>query len=242
MMHSLIGTLNSQKAAAAGGGGGFDSYVKSLLHFSGALGAQVFVDETGKTWTAYGSASTDTTQKKFGVSSGYFPGSGCYIDTPAHTDFNVGSGKFTFDLWVRRANTGGTPTVFAKAGPGLTGTISMRLYFDNANKPRMTVCDAASNSYTTAAGATAVVDDGVFHHIAAVKGETLMTLYLDGIGQGSVDMTGVTVYSSAYKFAIGRYGEYNGSYFYGWVDEFRFSNGIDRWTDDFIPWAQEYAA
>jgi len=35
----------------------------------------------------------------------YFDGTGDYLSIPVSNDFNFGSGDFTIDLWVRRAES-----------------------------------------------------------------------------------------------------------------------------------------
>ena len=67
-----------------------DANTKSLLHFDGANNSTTFTDETGKTWTAHGNAKISTAQYKFPTGSGLFDGTGDYIDTPDHADFNFG--------------------------------------------------------------------------------------------------------------------------------------------------------
>jgi hypothetical protein len=78
----------------------------SLLHMNGANGGTVFTDESGKVWTARGSAVTNTTTKKFGTAAyqaldnlNFL----AWIDTPAHADFNFGSGDFTIAIQAYNA-------------------------------------------------------------------------------------------------------------------------------------------
>ena len=78
-----------------------DSYTKALLHFNGSDTSTTFTDESGKTWTGAVTAQLDTAQKKFGTASLLLDGDSDYISTPDHADFDVGSGDFTIDFWVR---------------------------------------------------------------------------------------------------------------------------------------------
>lgn len=78
-----------------------DSYTKALLHFNGIDTSTTFRDESGKTWTGGGTAQLDTAQKKLGTASLLLDGNSDYISTPDHADFDVGSGDFTIDFWVR---------------------------------------------------------------------------------------------------------------------------------------------
>ena len=219
---------------------GIDAYVMAMLHFNGTDASTTFTDETGKTWTRQGNAQIDTARKKFGTASGLFDGTGDYIDTPDSADFDVGSGDFTVDFWLQRGALGAL-TVFGQGNSSLAAaSTSMRCRF--ASDIPVFAVSSGGTAYTTSAGATAITADSAWHHIAVVRYGNTLTLYLDGVAQGTADVTGVTVNNSSNKFAIGRPGEYNGYYFKGWIDEFRFSKGIARWTTNFTPPTSEYTA
>jgi len=228
--------------SAAGGSGGIDSYVKAMLHFNGANGSTTFTDETGRTWTAR-PAVLDANDKKFGTAAGFFQASsGYYIDTPDSADFDVGSGDFTVDFWARRSSANAPHFMCGQcATGGSTSTMSISMLFDSDNKP-YTYIGSGGSVLSTSAGTTTVTADSIFHHTAFVRYGNIGTMYLDGVAQGVIGLTGVTVNNSSYKFAIGRRGEDNSYYFNGWIDEFRFSKGIARWTADFTPPTMEYAA
>jgi hypothetical protein len=72
-----------------------------------------------------------------------------------------------------------------------------------------------------------------------VRNGNTLYLFLDGVSQGTRDVTGVTVNNSFQKMVIGRMGGYP-QYTNGWIDEFRFSKGIARWTSNFTPPVSEY--
>jgi len=216
-----------------------DANVSAMLHMDGADASTTFTDETGKTWTANGNAQIDTAQQKFGTASGLFDGTGDYIDTPDHADFDIGSGDFTIDFWVRR-NAVGLHRICGQGDNLATATtISWAMYF-NAGTNTLTggfnvvaVTKAATSTGTVTA-------DGIWHHIAMVRYGNTMTLYIDGTADGTVDVTGATANNSAYKPTIGRLGELAGQNYNGWIDEFRFSKGIARWTANFTPPTKAY--
>ena len=186
-----------------------------------------------KIMTAYGNAQIDTAQKVFGTASGFFGGTG-WIDTPDSEDFNFGNGNFTIDFWLRRSATG-YQQLLGQAGPEISAhsvaSLNMRLNTDNTlgfyvysgNNPHGT-----NTSYV-------ISDTTTWHHIALVRNGGALTLYGNGEAQHTEDVTGVTINNSPYKFAIGRTGEYTLTPFVGWIDEFRLSMGIARWTEDFTP-------
>src|SRR5262249_33755527 len=70
-------------------------YTKVLPDCDGGYGSTTFGDSnaggSAHIWTAGGNAQIDTADFKFGGASGLFDGSGDYVTTPAHADFQLGS-------------------------------------------------------------------------------------------------------------------------------------------------------
>jgi hypothetical protein len=83
-----------------------DSNTKALIHSNTTDGSTTFADAMGTHSPAVGAAdvSHDTAQKKWGSSSILFDGDSGYLTIPDHADWDMGSGKFTIDFWVRIAN------------------------------------------------------------------------------------------------------------------------------------------
>lgn len=209
-----------------------DSNTVSLLHFDGTDASTVLIDESGKTWTRAGDAQIDTAQYKFGGSSGLFDGTGDYWDTPDSADFDVGSGDFTIDCWIKRAAVGAEHRIAGQMDATPTNTtIATFIYVLNTN----VLAGGIYTSSTAKSCASVGTIDTNWHHVAMVRNGNTIKLYIDGTNDGSVDVTGVTVNNSAAKFAVGRHGEYNTNLFNGWIDEFRFTKGLARWTTNFIP-------
>ncbi len=211
-----------------------DSYTKVLLHMDGVDGSTTFTDESGKTWTANGNAQIDTAQKKFGTASLLLDGTGDYIDTPDHADFDVGSGNFTVDLWVRRNANGFQRITGQMDSASNISTISWYLQFDPSNHLQGGIYSGSTEYGATSTGT--VTADSTWHHTALVRNGNTITLYIDGTADGTVGVTGITANNSAYRAALGSLGEETAAFkFNGWIDEFRFSKGIARWTGNFTP-------
>lgn len=212
---------------------GPDSFTKVLLHLDGANASTVITDEIlGKTWTANGGAKISTAQSKFGGASVLFNGSTDWIDTPDHADFALGSGNFTFDFWIRRAAINSLQNIFGQNDSSLsTAALSIMCWVGSNNK---VVIDfyGTSNKELTSVG---LISDTNWHHTAIVRNGNTLFLYLDGIQDSSIDVTGLTANDSSNKFAVGRAGEYTSTPFNGYIDEFRFSKGVARWTTNFTP-------
>ena len=216
-----------------------DQYVKALLHMNGADGSTTFTDETGRTWTANGSAQIDTAQYKFGGASGYFDGAGDYLDTPDSADFDVGSSDFTVDCWVYR-NTDGSRQVICGQVDSTGGNANISFFLEMTASDTLHGAIASGTTLYEATSTGTITADSTWHHVAFVRDGNTLRLFIDGTADGTADVTGVTANDSAYKMAIGRLGEYDGIYWNGWIDEFRFSNGIARWTTNFTPPTSEY--
>lgn len=213
-----------------------DAYTKSLLHFNGADGSTTFTDESGKTWARGGDAQIDTAQYKFGGASGLFDGTGDYIETADHDDWNIGSGDFTADCWIRpAADNQDYKCLFGQAeASGLDTTKSWLIWLRDDESVEGLIASGGTLYYAKTAASTYAANTWL--HLALVRYGNSLTLYANGVAGTTVaDVTGVSATNSAGKLSLGRMGEYNGTYYNGWIDEFRFSKGIARWTANFTP-------
>jgi Concanavalin A-like lectin/glucanases superfamily len=210
---------------------GNDQFTKIMLHCDGVNSGTSFPDDNvgggAHTWTAHG-ASTTTASQEFGTASLNAGASAGYIDTPDSADYTL-SGDFTFDFWFNRQGGDGTTrfafgqansalSSFAVVG-GLSG--ANKLFFE-------------WNTTATAVLGTTVITTTGWHHFAAVRSGTSMLLFLDGTLEASV-VTGVAINDSADNFSVGRAGAFASNVWNGFIDEFRLSVGIARWTANFTP-------
>jgi hypothetical protein len=209
----------------------YDSFTKSLLHFNGN-----YVDEIGKIWTP--NASVLSATSKFGSGSVQFNGSS-WIDTPDHADFTLGSGDFTVDFGIYRSTTGTIQRICGQMDSANTAAqIAWQIYIDSGNAVTFQVRPGGSAYEVVATGL--VLGASTWYHIAGVKEGTNIKLYVDGVLKGTTAVPTTAISDSTAKVAIGRCGEYATEYYNGYVDEFRFSKGIARWTADFTPPTAEY--
>lgn len=228
----------------------FDSYTKSLLHFDGTDAATTFTDETGKVWTAAADAQIDTAQKKFGTASGLFDGTGDYISTPDHADWNFGTGDFAIDLWVRfnalPTKAGGTNYVMPLVGQVTDasngwffiiwtqngGDYTLRFYSESGGVA------VYSHNIAFASAATAT-----WYHFVVSRASGVSYIFVDGTLLSSVAASG-TLPDLASDVQVGTAAAMFTSTiqnFNGWIDELRISKGIARWTADFTPPGYAYS-
>ena len=214
--------------------GGIDAYTKLMLHCDGADESQTFTDNSfvPKTMTAGGNAQIDTAQKVFGTASGLFDGTGDYIDTPDHADFDVGSGDFTIDFRMRPSAINQTCYICGQTDAG-GADANVSWFIRLTNTEAIAAGIVTGTTWKIATSSASVYAANTWLHFAIVRDGNTIRLFVNGIADGTVDVTGITANNSGSKLAIGRFGEYVGLYYAGWIDEFRFSKGIARWTGNF---------
>jgi len=227
-------------------GGGDDAYAKLLLHCEGTDGGTTFTDhgETGHTPSAEGDAQTDIDQKKYGDSSGLFDGTGDYLSVADHDDWAFGAAVFTIDFWVRfdALPTAGNAVMFADQRADTNNRWSFYIqntdgtYYIKFNQNAASVM-TIDITYTWT---TPVVD--TWYHIALIRGwgdetnDYMVTVDGTALGTASTDDTNNANFAAALTIA-GISGYY---YLDGWIDEFRVSKGIARWTEAFTPPVRAY--
>lgn len=229
---SSSSSISSSSSSSSDAGN--DLFTKLLLHMDGALGSITFVDSSQSNYTVavLGSAQIDTSVKRFGSGSvKLVAAANSYLRITDSDDWNFGSGDFTVDFWFR-----------FNAVTNNAGLWSQHIDNDNRNH-FIWDNDARLFQFLSISGgvpqivlnapATLIGDN--WYHAAIVRFGTNINIDLDGNVLGSL-VTSNVYQDLPVAFDIGR-GFFNGSYqnFDGWVDEFRISKGIARWTGAFSP-------
>ena len=222
---------------SVGGSSVWDTYTKAMLHFEGSDESTTFTDEIGKTWTASGTAQIDTGQKKFNSASGMFDGDSDYISTPDSDDFNIGSGSFTIDFWVR-------PHTFGTGSDGICGQYEdadnfWGIEFEGASGENLYFVHKDGGVVRLTFSATHSMSVDTWYHVALVRDGNTFTFYVNGSSIGTTtDADAIHDFSAVLLLGKDR----ATGYFDGWIDEFRFSKGIARWTSNFTAPSAAYSA
>ena len=195
---------------------------------------------TGKSVSSAGDTHTDSSIARVGSGSVYFDGAGDYLSINSSNDFNFGSGAFTVSMWVRPQTlpAPGTQAAFLIQGNSAAADSSLggaglelfgdRVYFVG------TIGGTTYHPYYGNAIGSYPLSANTWYHVALVRSGNTVTLYINGVSQGSVSVSG-SANASGNALAIGRYGEFNGNYFKGWIDEVQVVKGFARWTGNFDP-------
>jgi len=229
-----------------------DQYTKLLLHGEGKEGWNFIYDEAGKTATPYGTACTKSANKKFGTRALNFTNTSneAYLTIPANADFNVGSGDFTIDCWFAFSrlftnnsfSTDGYKILFSQR-QGHQWNESMNLaVIKRSTGYRVYYWYTLNGSSQVAVESSDLVfEENTLYHVAVVRNSTEIKLYLDGVCVATHTIGTGSIYESTALFIIaGGAGMDPRVFWEGSIDEFRFSKGIARWTEDFTPPTEQY--
>lgn len=211
--------------------------VELLLHMDGTNGSTTFTDSSSNnlTLTVSGSAAITTSEKKFGTGSLDLtaPGNN-YISYPGASgdELDIATGQdFTVEFWayVTAVHTDSTASslnsIFETTSTGATG-MSLHL-LTVSSTPTLTLGLNFGTAFSHQTGLTL----NQWQHIAVVRNSNVYNLYLDGV-KSSGSQTNSTVLPNSFVFAVG---PRQNSLAKLYVDDFRLTVGLARYTADFTP-------
>jgi hypothetical protein len=216
-----------------------DSNAVLMLHMDGSDGGTTFTDNArARTPSAISGVTTSTTSPKFGSASALFAGGTSYLKYADNADFDFGSRDFTVDFWAKFT---------ALPGAGTYAMMFTHLSTDSTNGYFFGMYPVggiqylqfgSSNNSANVGQCTAICpvtpSTGIWYHFAVVRGNGYHTIYMNGLVCATVAVS-TAIGDATDSFNIGDY--FSGNpypwHFSGYIDEFRVSNGIARWTADF---------
>ena len=166
-----------------------------------------------------GNAQIDTAVKKYGTGSLEFDGTGDYLDTVSTEALTFGTGDFTIEFWINTSNNGNIMNPSTATGTGYWGLLiqSGNLRWNNSY--------AVTNLWQISASA---IQDGSWHHVAISRASGSTKIFYDGTLQSTQSDT--TNYSGTGAWRIG---SGNLAAFNGYLDDFRITKGVARYTANF---------
>lgn len=184
------------------------------------------------TVSAGGAVQIDTTQSVFSGSSIKFNGSGDYLSLADSDDWDLGTGDFTVDLWVRFASTSYVMTLIGNyAGPGSGWAVQRR-------SDTGALGFAWGDSRIDRTWSPSI---NTWYHIAVVRASGSLSMYVNGTQLGSSATYTTSLSGVSASLNVGRLSTLGVQYFSGWMDEIRILKGIARWTSNFSPPTLPYA-
>lgn len=201
----------------------FFANVVFLCHMDGSNGGTTFTDVKGKTITRTG-ATTSTTQFKFGTASCSLSGAPQYLSLASQADFNFGTGDFTVECWCYQTGDQVFNGFLWDNRTTSTAGINQSCYVSN----RTPLVQANSTGVIT--GATSIITNNVWHHVAVARVSGTTRLFVDGSQSGS-NYTDSNTYIQGNLY-IGASSFQNTGYT-GFIDDFRVTKGVGRYSGSF---------
>ena len=192
-----------------------------------------------KTITVVGNTQVDTAQKKFGTGSALFDGTGDYLTLLDSDDWNFGAGNFTVDFWIRFNDVSTDRSIFEQY---VDGSNRFDFYWYQAGSYLQlysTIATAVKAHYTYAWTPSV----NTWYHIALVRNTTTLSCYVGGTALTPTVISAIGTNDLGDKAGVLRIGYVQVALAHnGWMDEFRISKGIARWTSNFTPPTSAYSA
>ena len=155
--------------------------------------------------------------------SGYFDGSGDYLDVPNNTGFDQNT-AFTVEMWVYP--TGADITDLYFYSQNTTNYFCLAL-----NSSGQIAIDKSGVAFVVTSSAAITV--GAWTHIAMVSNGSTISLYVNGVSQGSAAVGTTAVSTSTVR--IGAWQGTGGLAFPGYISNLRVVKGTAVYTSNFTP-------
>ena len=226
-----------KRAAVTGETDPYFSNVSLLLHMDGVNGSTTFTDNSNNnfTVTANGNAQISTAQSKFGGASGYFDGTGDFIEVGNSQEFNMGSGDFTVEGWINLNNkttSRGLIYFTDRLGSAVGSEVSFAVEYSASPNAFRGFIYSGSTIYQVIN--TTTVNTNTWHHLAFIRNGNTLNLFVDGVSTGTTTFTGTVNYTTSFTL--------NNLYFLlfprplnGYIDDLRITKGVARYTSNFTP-------
>lgn len=204
-------------------------FVSCLMHFDGPNNGLRIYDERHNVVTLFGNAKLTTAQSKFGGTSGLFVGVGSRV-TMSNTAVADCSNTATIEGWLYFDSISSSTNIVYQTYTN-TGSMNGHSLFVTSNGG---VAVYAREYYvinpTSTAGA---ITPGVWTHFALVFLGMSVSIYINGGFVASGTFTLIRGLQPSDRFCIG--GDIYGNPLAGYLDEFRITKGIARYTTNFTP-------
>lgn len=213
-------------------GFGQTNQTQLLLHMEGSNGGTTFTDSSQNAFTVTPtSATTSTTQAKFGSTSGYFgSATSSRLSIADNTLLRAGSG-FTIDCWAYLTDVTTAQYLITKQA---TGGATAYNFYVTAGQFAANVSDGGG-SLIFATSSIGAISTNTWTHLALQWSGSRWDAFVNGVSGYTLNSS-TAPYASTDAMLIGNV-YYSGAYSYnakGYIDEARFSTGAIFPTGGFV--------
>lgn len=197
-----------------------------------------FIDSSANAFTV--TRNGDTVQSGFNpfsqasAGAGYFDGTGDYLTVPANAAFNFGSGDWTVECWVNLPLTSTMRLMGQTDAASISTTTSVLIDVSTSGVITAYIGASGGSSFISATGPSSI-SANTWAHIVATRNGNNFYVYVNGVAGTATSVAGITMFSSAEPWTVGRNGTYNGFYVTGYISNVRVVKGTAVYTSNFTP-------
>ena len=160
--------------------------------------------------------------------SGYFDGSGDYLDAGQQTAFDLGTGAFTVEAWIYVTTLASISSICTYSNPSRSANGDQAYGFQVSTSGELDFSwTTGASTATSITSSSSAIFANTWHHVVAVKNSgTDAAIFIDGVraATGTISTTMFTPASRAFK--IGRQASNFASRdFDGYINSFRLVKG-----------------
>ena len=185
-----------------------------------------------------GNAQISTTQSKFGGSSMYFDGSGddLKIITNPPLSFSGFAGDFTIEAWVYPTAVGQSNNSYLCSQIN-SGSYAPIVIVQSSGTYNFVIYASSTGSSWNLASAVScgTANANAWNHVAVTRYGTNIYCFMNGVLQSTTAVSTTAFMTNSNNWHIGSADLVANSYLTGYVDDFRITKGIARYTSNFTP-------
>lgn len=215
------------------------SYTSLLLHGDGSNGSSTITDSSkySRTLTSFGTIKNSISSYLFGGSSIALDGSTSYATTPHAPELSMDSSDMTiecfFSLGVAPVNNA---FIASKSGKSAVSSANYSIYINTSRQVGFFVSQTGAPGTTVVSLVTNTsLQTGIFYHIAWVKYQTNYYVFIGGRLSASGSSSTTPLDTRAASLFIGWEDSQPNGIPNGYLEDFRVTKGVARYTADFIP-------
>ena len=191
-----------------------------------------------------GNTTGSTTQVKFAnTKSMYFDGTGDYAQLPVGS-LHLGSLDFTIETWIYQdtnAGSGGSSHTIYSDWINTNNDKSILLRITDSSGQKVQLLYSTDGTTNIIYTSTSSISNSTWTHVAVCKDSTSLRLYIDGVEEIWENNPSFTLNPNAGAIGPLIGGNYDesltsyGQFFDGYIQDFRITKGLARYTANFTP-------
>jgi len=168
--------------------------------------------------------------------SGYFDGTGDYLNIARNSAFDVGSGDFTIECWVYAGAFVTATPLFCQQQSSGSARNSWSLRTDSSGYPQFQASAGSDNDVLITSSTPITLNS--WNHLAGVRNGNNWTLYVNGVSTGTATASITVYYDPTYGdvvFGASRNVATYDRYYTGYISNARLVKGTAVYTAAFTP-------